>query len=121
MFGDDYNTHDGTGVRDYIHVMDLAEGHVAAVKKVRQALLILLPFGRPQPPYECPQISWCRPNEAYSCTVARYGLWKSCLVIPLCAVLLGSLKYTVYGVTTMLVERHPKEHLPRLRAYWFTG
>ncbi|CAM7162254.1 UDP-galactose-4-epimerase [Escherichia coli] len=32
IFGNDYNTHDGTGVRDYIHVMDLAEGHVAAVK-----------------------------------------------------------------------------------------
>ena len=31
VFGDDYDTHDGTGVRDYIHVMDLAEGHVAAV------------------------------------------------------------------------------------------
>lgn len=32
IFGDDYNTPDGTGVRDYIHVMDLAEGHVAALK-----------------------------------------------------------------------------------------
>ena len=32
VFGDDYPTHDGTGVRDYIHVMDLAEGHVAALK-----------------------------------------------------------------------------------------
>lgn len=31
VFGDDYDTHDGTGVRDYIHVCDLAEGHVAAV------------------------------------------------------------------------------------------
>lgn len=31
IFGDDYSTPDGTGVRDYIHVMDLAEGHVAAV------------------------------------------------------------------------------------------
>ena len=30
VFGDDYNTHDGTGVRDYIHVVDLAQGHVAA-------------------------------------------------------------------------------------------
>ena len=30
VFGDDYNTHDGTGVRDYIHVVDLAKGHVAA-------------------------------------------------------------------------------------------
>ncbi|WP_028604273.1 UDP-glucose 4-epimerase GalE [Ottowia thiooxydans] len=32
IFGDDYPTHDGTGVRDYIHVMDLAEGHVATLK-----------------------------------------------------------------------------------------
>ena len=31
VFGDDYNTHDGTGVRDYIHVVDLAIGHVKAV------------------------------------------------------------------------------------------
>jgi UDP-glucose 4-epimerase len=31
VFGDDYPTKDGTGVRDYIHVMDLAEGHVAAL------------------------------------------------------------------------------------------
>ncbi|MBE6728877.1 MAG: UDP-glucose 4-epimerase GalE [Ruminococcaceae bacterium] len=31
VFGDDYNTVDGTGVRDYIHVVDLAKGHVAAV------------------------------------------------------------------------------------------
>ena len=30
VFGNDYNTHDGTGVRDYIHVVDLAKGHVAA-------------------------------------------------------------------------------------------
>ncbi len=32
VFGDDYATVDGTGVRDYIHVMDLAEGHVAALR-----------------------------------------------------------------------------------------
>ena len=32
IFGNDYDTHDGTGVRDYIHVVDLAKGHVAAVK-----------------------------------------------------------------------------------------
>jgi UDP-glucose 4-epimerase len=31
VFGDDYDTVDGTGVRDYIHVVDLAKGHVAAV------------------------------------------------------------------------------------------
>ncbi len=34
VFGNDYNTPDGTGVRDYIHVLDLAEGHVAALKKL---------------------------------------------------------------------------------------
>lgn len=34
VFGDDYNTPDGTGVRDYIHVCDLAEGHVLALKKL---------------------------------------------------------------------------------------
>ena len=32
VFGNDYPTHDGTGVRDYIHVVDLARGHVAAIK-----------------------------------------------------------------------------------------
>ncbi|MBQ8390293.1 MAG: UDP-glucose 4-epimerase GalE [Oscillibacter sp.] len=32
VFGNDYPTHDGTGVRDYIHVVDLAKGHVAAIK-----------------------------------------------------------------------------------------
>ena len=34
IFGDDYDTHDGTGVRDYIHVVDLAKGHLKAVEKV---------------------------------------------------------------------------------------
>jgi UDP-glucose 4-epimerase len=36
VFGDDYDTVDGTGVRDYIHVVDLALGHVAALKKLEQ-------------------------------------------------------------------------------------
>ena len=36
VFGDDYPTRDGTGVRDYIHVMDLARGHVAAIEKLSQ-------------------------------------------------------------------------------------
>ena len=34
VFGNDYPTHDGTGVRDYIHVVDLAKGHVAALKNI---------------------------------------------------------------------------------------
>ena len=36
VFGNDYDTPDGTGVRDYIHVVDLAKGHVAAIKKVEE-------------------------------------------------------------------------------------
>ena len=36
VFGDDYKTHDGTGVRDYIHVVDLAKGHLAALKKLEE-------------------------------------------------------------------------------------
>lgn len=34
VFGNDYPTHDGTGVRDYIHVVDLSQGHLKAVEKV---------------------------------------------------------------------------------------
>ena len=37
VFGNDYPTPDGTGVRDYIHVVDLAKGHVAALKKILNA------------------------------------------------------------------------------------
>lgn len=37
VFGNDYPTHDGTGVRDYIHVVDLAKGHVAAIKALKTA------------------------------------------------------------------------------------
>ena len=36
VFGDNYNTPDGTGVRDYIHVVDLALGHIKAVEKIAQ-------------------------------------------------------------------------------------
>ncbi|MCQ2081843.1 MAG: UDP-glucose 4-epimerase GalE [Lachnospiraceae bacterium] len=36
VFGDDYDTPDGTGVRDYIHVMDLASGHVKALEKINE-------------------------------------------------------------------------------------
>ena len=36
VFGNDYNTHDGTGVRDFIHVCDLAHGHLCALNKLRE-------------------------------------------------------------------------------------
>ena len=37
VFGDDYPTHDGTGVRDFIHVEDLAAGHIAVLNKMADA------------------------------------------------------------------------------------
>ncbi len=49
IFGDDYDTHDGTGVRDYIHVMDLADGHVKAIDKIEsfdEVMTINLGTGR---------------------------------------------------------------------------
>jgi UDP-glucose 4-epimerase len=36
VFGKDYNTVDGTGVRDYIHILDLVNGHIAALKRLNQ-------------------------------------------------------------------------------------
>jgi len=49
VFGQDYDTRDGTGIRDFIHVMDLAEGHVAALRaleKGRGSLTLNLGTGR---------------------------------------------------------------------------
>lgn len=40
IFGDDYETVDGTGVRDYIHVVDLAKGHVKAIEKLQSGVHI---------------------------------------------------------------------------------
>lgn len=50
VYGDDYPTPDGTGVRDYIHVCDVAEGHVAALRYLREhsgLLTVNLGTGRP--------------------------------------------------------------------------
>lgn len=49
VFGDDYDTPDGTGIRDYLHVMDLAEGHVLALQRVQRTsgcLIVNLGTGR---------------------------------------------------------------------------
>ena len=49
IFGGDYDTHDGTGVRDYIHVVDLAKGHVKALQAMKakpQCLTFNLGTGR---------------------------------------------------------------------------
>lgn len=42
VFGNDYDTPDGTGVRDYIHVVDLADGHVKAIKKMEETEGVLI-------------------------------------------------------------------------------
>lgn len=46
IFGNDYNTPDGTGVRDYIHVMDLAEAHVAAIENMEKVQIFNIGTGR---------------------------------------------------------------------------
>ena len=40
VFGDDYETHDGTGVRDYIHIMDLVDGHIKALNYQKKGISI---------------------------------------------------------------------------------
>ena len=45
VFGDDYNTCDGTGVRDYIHVVDLAKGHVSALKALNEPQFLTVNLG----------------------------------------------------------------------------
>jgi UDP-glucose 4-epimerase len=45
VYGDDYKTNDGTGVRDYIHIVDLADGHVKALKKLNNPGLYIYNLG----------------------------------------------------------------------------
>ena len=47
VFGDDWDTPDGTGVRDWIHVVDLAKGHIAALNKLpfNDGIKVLLSVG----------------------------------------------------------------------------
>ena len=45
VFGNDYDTPDGTGVRDYIHVVDLAKGHVAAIEKITESGVYIYNLG----------------------------------------------------------------------------
>ncbi|MEH2477857.1 UDP-glucose 4-epimerase [Nitrobacteraceae bacterium AZCC 2146] len=48
VFGNDYDTHDGTGVRDYVHVMDLAAGHLRALERLEQHSFIKVNLGTGQ-------------------------------------------------------------------------
>lgn len=106
VFGDDYDTPDGTGVRDYIHVMDLAEGHAKAVPYVMEhpgwiainlgcgrgysVLEVVRAFekasGRKVPYTICPRragdiaANWCDPALAKKLLgwEAKYGIDQMC-------------------------------------------
>jgi len=70
VFGDDYETKDGTGERDYIHVMDLAEGHAAAIEFVskRQGIEVVnLGTGTPFSVYDLISAF----EKAADCTIQR--------------------------------------------------
>lgn len=70
VFGDDYETQDGTGERDYIHVMDLAEGHAAAIEFVskRQGIEVVnLGTGTPFSVYDLISAF----EKAADCTIQR--------------------------------------------------
>lgn len=106
VFGDDFDTPDGTGVRDYIHVMDLAEGHAKAVPYVMEhpgwiainlgcgrgysVLEVVRAFekasGRKVPYTICPRragdiaANWCDPALAKKLLgwEAKYGIDQMC-------------------------------------------
>lgn len=87
VYGNDYPTPDGTGVRDYIHVMDLAKGHVAAVNALLRRDEILLLISAPVWAIAC--WMWCVPSSRPVASQFRTGLfhaaqvmWQS--VTPMC-------------------------------------
>lgn len=106
VFGDDYDTPDGTGVRDYIHVVDLARGHVKALEKFKEektvriynlgtghgysVLQVVKAFGKAcgkELPYEIKErragdiaTCYCNPQKAKEELgwVAEYGIEEMC-------------------------------------------
>lgn len=106
VFGDDYDTPDGTGVRDYIHVVDLAKGHVKALEKFKEektvriynlgtghgysVLQVVKAFGKAcgkELPYEIKErragdiaTCYCNPQKAKEELgwVAEYGIEEMC-------------------------------------------
>jgi len=87
VFGNDYNTVDGTGVRDYIHVVDLAYGHVMALKKIedKSGLNIYnLGTGRGYSVFETLHAfeKACGKKLGYRITGRRAGDIASCYALP---------------------------------------
>ena len=80
VFGDDYDTHDGTGVRDYIHVVDLARAHVAVVKAFEKANAVPVPYSiKPRRPGDI-ATCYCNPAkaEAELGWKAEFGIEEMC-------------------------------------------
>ena len=87
VFGDDYPTPDGTGVRDYIHVMDLAQGHLDALRALQQRgglITTNLGTGRGYSVLEMVQAFTraCGHDIAYAMTARRPGDVASCYADP---------------------------------------
>lgn len=90
VFGNDYVTHDGTGVRDYIHVVDLAKGHVKALKVLQKTPnLITLNLGTGKGYSVLEMINAfqraCNLHIAYKITSRRPGDIAQCYADPACA------------------------------------
>ena len=71
VFGDDYDTPDGTGVRDYIHVMDLARGHVAAIAYMAEHPGESVFNSAPARATACSR--WCTPSRRPTTCMCRTG------------------------------------------------
>lgn len=66
IFGTDWDTPDGTAVRDFIHVVDLARGHIAALAAAAE--------GRTRAPFRTYNLGKCQNNEASRVTTGSKGL-----------------------------------------------
>ena len=86
VFGDDYETPDGTGVRDYIHVVDLARGHLAALEAlVRHDTRLVVNLGTAQE-YGARR---CAPSKRHRGGRYRMRFWRGALATSLTAVRIG--------------------------------
>jgi len=81
IYGNDYNTPDGTGVRDYIHVVDLAKGHVAAINHIKEGINVYnLGTGKGTSVLELIQAfsEACKKNIPYKISPRRAGDIDTC-------------------------------------------
>lgn len=120
VFGNDYPTHDGTGVRDYIHVVDLAKGHVKAIDYAEQhkgteifnlgtgtgysVLDIVKAFSKVnniEIPYDIKPRRAGDIAECYADPTKAYEIlgWKAEKILKICAVTLGTGNFIILMVT----------------------